>query len=339
MLLKVGELAKRSGLTVRTLHHFDQIGLLSPQARSEAGYRLYGRVDVARLHGIQALRQLGLSLKDIASMLAGDGATLPVIVARQIRALDHEISQTTDLRARLSLLMDRFNAGGQPDMADWLSSLEMVATYAKYFSTDEIKRIVGHWHEVEAEWPALVAEVRLMMEAGVPATDLAMQPLAQRWMGLIHHWLGGDFDLIDRWGRMVMLGPATHLKNTGPDLVLVRYVEQATEQRMARWLAHFSMADLSRFGWVPLHEWRALDQAVSALIQRATQPTAPEARALGQAADKLVRRVVGGDAALLQILATAMAVEPVLRAGMNLTPPVQAYLQQVRAQGLDPHVT
>lgn len=50
-LLKVGELARRTGLTVRTLHHFDQIGLLRPAGRSDAGYRLYGRDDEALLHG------------------------------------------------------------------------------------------------------------------------------------------------------------------------------------------------------------------------------------------------------------------------------------------------
>lgn len=48
MMLKVGELARRSGLTVRTLHHYDSIGLLKPSGRSDAGYRLYNRDDVAR---------------------------------------------------------------------------------------------------------------------------------------------------------------------------------------------------------------------------------------------------------------------------------------------------
>jgi DNA-binding transcriptional MerR regulator len=47
-MLKVGELAERAGLTVRTLHHYDSIGLLRPSARSDAGYRLYDRNDVAR---------------------------------------------------------------------------------------------------------------------------------------------------------------------------------------------------------------------------------------------------------------------------------------------------
>jgi DNA-binding transcriptional MerR regulator len=56
MLLNVGDLAKRCGLTVRMLHHYDAIGLLTPSARSNSGYRLYDKADIARLHQIQALR-------------------------------------------------------------------------------------------------------------------------------------------------------------------------------------------------------------------------------------------------------------------------------------------
>ena len=61
-MLKVGALAKRAGLTVRALHHYDAIGLLSPSARSDAGYRLYNRADIARLHQVQALRRFGMAL-------------------------------------------------------------------------------------------------------------------------------------------------------------------------------------------------------------------------------------------------------------------------------------
>lgn len=58
MLLKIGELATRTGLTVRTLHHYDNVGLLRPLARSDAGYHLYNRTDIERLHRIQALRRM-----------------------------------------------------------------------------------------------------------------------------------------------------------------------------------------------------------------------------------------------------------------------------------------
>ena len=294
---------------------------------------------MARLHGIQALRHLGLPLKQIGEMLTGDGADLPAIVARQVRALDHEIRQANDLRGRLQLMLDRFDRGGQPELADWLGSLALMATYARYFNPDEIKTLVGNWRSIEAEWPALLAEVKAMMARGVPPTDLAMQPLAHRWMGLIHHWLGGDFNLIDRWGRMYGQEPGAR-QTPGPDLATVRYVEQATELRLAHWRKHCTMAELSRFGWVRHEEWQALTAAVRRLIADGVDPAAPAALAVQANALALLLRTADGDAALLHKLGSAVAADPVLRAGSALAPEVRAYLQQVRdATGLDTDVT
>ena len=294
---------------------------------------------MARLHGIQALRHLGLPLKQIGEMLTGDGADLPAIVVRQVRALDHEIRQATDLRGRLQLMLDRFDRGGQPELADWLGSLALMATYARYLNPDEIETLVGNWRSIEAEWPALLAEVKAMMVRGVPPTDLAMQPLAHRWMGLIHHWLGGDFDLIDRWGRMYGQEPGAR-QTPGPDLSTVRYVEQATELRLAHWRKHCTMAELSRFGWVRHEEWQALTAAVRRLIADGVDPAAPAAGAVQANALALLLRTADGDAALLHKLGSAVAADPVLRAGSALAPEVRAYLQQVRdATGLDTDVT
>lgn len=324
--LKVGDLARRSGLTVRTLHHFDQIGLLQPSGRSAAGYRLYNRQDVARLHGIQALRHLGLPLKQIAGMLAGDGEALPQIVARQIRALDHEIAQATALRGRLALLVDKFSAGGQPEMGDWLDSLARMATYARYFSTDEIRTIVGNWRSVQAEWAPLVARVRALMDQGVPATDLQVQPLAQQWMGLIHHWLGGDFGLIERWGRMVLQEPGAR-PSDAPEPALVRYIEQATDLRLAAWRRHFTLAEMGCFQRVDAAQWAALAADAQDLMDAGVPGSAPAAQVLAGRLQGLVGQTVGHDPQRVRKMVSAMAAEPLLRAGALLPAPAQAYLK------------
>src|SRR4026209_262928 len=67
--MKVGELARRTGLTVRTLHHYDEIGLLKPSLHTDAGYRLYTAADVARLQQALSLRQLGFSLEEVCDCL------------------------------------------------------------------------------------------------------------------------------------------------------------------------------------------------------------------------------------------------------------------------------
>lgn len=119
-MLRIGELARRAGLTVRTLHHYDAIGLLRPSTRSEGGYRLYGKEDIARLPAIQALRHLGLSLEDIRRLLAeGGNATLPAILEQQMRALDRQLEQVRQLRERLSLLQSQLSDGHEPESGEW----------------------------------------------------------------------------------------------------------------------------------------------------------------------------------------------------------------------------
>src|SRR5437868_2364515 len=104
MQLKIGELARRSGLTVRTLHHYDAIGLLSHSGRSEGGYRLYSRKDVARLHQIQAIKQLGFSLTDVSEMLAGNKVDAVDLIRQQRLLLDRQLEHAGRLRDCLLLL-------------------------------------------------------------------------------------------------------------------------------------------------------------------------------------------------------------------------------------------
>ena len=66
---KVDELAKQTGLSVRTLHYYDEIGLLSPSQRTEAGHRLYTADDIVRLQQVKSLRHLGFTLKEIRDYL------------------------------------------------------------------------------------------------------------------------------------------------------------------------------------------------------------------------------------------------------------------------------
>jgi len=66
---RVGEVAASSALTVRSLHYYEEIGLVVASARTEAGHRLYSEDDVARLHRMLRLRELGLSLAEIANII------------------------------------------------------------------------------------------------------------------------------------------------------------------------------------------------------------------------------------------------------------------------------
>ncbi|GAA1091122.1 MerR family transcriptional regulator [Kitasatospora arboriphila] len=93
MNYSVGQVAAFAGVTVRTLHHYDRAGLLSPSGRSDAGYRLYGDADLARLQQILFYRELGIPLDGIAAILADpDANALQHLLDRQ-RRLGEEIAR------------------------------------------------------------------------------------------------------------------------------------------------------------------------------------------------------------------------------------------------------
>src|SRR6185295_6817914 len=163
---RIGEVAAATGLTVRTLHHYDEIGLLAPSGRSESGYRLYSPDDVARLHGIQALRQMGLPLAGIADVLGGRGAAPEAIIEQQMLALEREIERARHLRDQLGLIREQLATGGEPDVGDWLGVLESMATYGKYFSPQELRKIFADYAPLKEDWAELVEDVQAAMARG-----------------------------------------------------------------------------------------------------------------------------------------------------------------------------
>jgi MerR family transcriptional regulator, thiopeptide resistance regulator len=101
---KIGELAAATGLTVRTLHHYDDIGLLVASARSGGGHRLYSAEDVERLYRICLLRRLGLSLAEVRDALDDPAWDLPAAMARHRDELDRRLRATAQLQAQLNHL-------------------------------------------------------------------------------------------------------------------------------------------------------------------------------------------------------------------------------------------
>src|SRR5580658_414074 len=84
--LTVGRVAELAGVTVRTLHHYDEIGLVQPSARTAAGYRAYSAGDVERLREVLAYRRLGFGLREVAD-LVDDPSTDAVAHLRRLRGL------------------------------------------------------------------------------------------------------------------------------------------------------------------------------------------------------------------------------------------------------------
>lgn len=102
-MIKVGEVARLTGLPVRTIHYYEQRGLLEPAARSEAGYRLYGVEEVARLKFINRAKLLGLTLEEIRELvsLAAD-CNRGEIMPRLEEILEEKLDETERKMAELS---------------------------------------------------------------------------------------------------------------------------------------------------------------------------------------------------------------------------------------------
>lgn len=232
MMLKVAELAKRSGLTVRTLHHYDSIGLLTPTARSGTGYRLHQRADIARLHQIQALRRFGMSLSEIGTFLDHPDTPLSGILAQQITALDQQIEQATLLRTQLTQLQQQLVQGEEPELADGLNTLELMTMYDQYFSKEELSRLplFQSDKQQQGEWKTLVAQVRALMAQGMPPDDLRAQQLSRDWMTMLERDTAGDAGVAQRLGDMLRNEPAMQ-QESGITPNLTQYVSAAPSSR------------------------------------------------------------------------------------------------------------
>jgi len=115
----VGELAQQAGVSVRTLHHYEEIGLLTP-TRSAAGHRRYCESDVARLTEVVALRSLGLPLGEIRRCLHS-GEALAETLTRQLRELDLRVTRATALRDRLATVVAQIHSGRHLDGHDLMT--------------------------------------------------------------------------------------------------------------------------------------------------------------------------------------------------------------------------
>lgn len=104
-LLTVGQVADELGVTVRTLHHYDEIGLVEPSERSHAGYRLYTGADLQRLQHVVVYRRLGFALEEIGELLA-DGADVAAHLRRQREAVTARLVELDGLVAAIDKALE-----------------------------------------------------------------------------------------------------------------------------------------------------------------------------------------------------------------------------------------
>lgn len=123
---KVGELAAATGVTVRALHHYDELALLVPCDRTGSGHRLYAEEDVRRLYRILALRRLGFPLYEIASLLDEGGLSLADTVRRHLERVERDLAHQQELRQHLVHILDALDQSLEPSIDEFIDALEVM---------------------------------------------------------------------------------------------------------------------------------------------------------------------------------------------------------------------
>ena len=199
--LKVGALAREAGLTVRTLHHYEDIGLLLPRERTPAGHRLYGREEVRRLHQIASLRQLGLSLEEIREALDQPGASLEQVLALQIRRLRARIREEEALLTRLEHLAKRLEDRKEDvPLRDLVRSVGETVRLERYYTPEQLGTLERRARELGAEaiqdaqsrWEAVFTGFGQALRRGMGPDHPEVEALAREALGLIRRFTGGD---------------------------------------------------------------------------------------------------------------------------------------------------
>lgn len=204
MSYSVGEVAAFAGVTVKTLHHYDRAGLLSPSGRSHAGYRLYGDADLARLQQILFYRELGFSLDEIAGILKDPQANaLEHLRARQ-RELNEEIARLQRLaevaeqaievqQTGVSLTpQERFDVFGEI-IFDLSYATEARLKWADSAGQREaMARAAAHtkedWRQLMAEAAAWRGELLAAYDAGEPGDGQRAMDLAEKHRRYVTRW-------------------------------------------------------------------------------------------------------------------------------------------------------
>lgn len=335
MLLKIGQLARQSGLTVRTLHHYDAIGLLRPSGRADNGYRLYNRDDIARLHQIQALRRLGLSLEEAGALLAGENADIGAIVVQQIAQLNSQIENATLLRDRLQRLQEDFVTAAEPDLQEWLTTLELMAIFDQHLTPEETERWRAHARASRAEegrsWKELAEHIHGLIRARVPPASPEAQDCARRWMALVDPHLKRSPQLMLKMDALYRDQPDLQAA-AGMDHLLFDYVgEAAAHYRLALYARHLTPAQLDgmreRFLRHPNGLWVALCRELGGLMEEGVAPADPAVQQLCLRWRQLFDECYGSDPEVKARILHAQASDPQLMLGSVWDTPLRDYLQ------------
>ncbi|MDQ3818258.1 MAG: MerR family transcriptional regulator, partial [Acidobacteriota bacterium] len=212
-LMRAQEFAESAGVTVRTLHHYDRLGLLKPARHTPSGYRLYGERELARLQQIVTLKFIGLSLRQIKELLDRREFDLRTTLRLQREAVEEKRRQLDSclkaIKSAESLMSREGGANWQAfrriiEVINMQNDMEWMK---KYYTEEQLADLARRGtpevlERGEREWAALLKDVGDAIKEGVDPASERGQALAARWSKLIEEFTGGDSGILENLRRL-----------------------------------------------------------------------------------------------------------------------------------------
>ena len=232
--IKIGGLAKRTGVSVRTLHYYDEIGLLRPKTVTASKHRVYGSAELVRLQQIKSLRRLGFSLDEVRSCLDAPEFSPTRVIELHVKRLREQIAHEERLVTLLETLAAGYRTSSMKTADEFINIIEEITVIERSFTAEELAEIkergqklgAEHIRAVEAEWPQLIAQVRREMIEGTDPTSERMRPLATRWRELVREFTGGNPN-IERKVRAMYVEEPKRAEQNGLDPAMFEYIRKA----------------------------------------------------------------------------------------------------------------
>ncbi|MGB5899011.1 MAG: MerR family transcriptional regulator, partial [Geitlerinemataceae cyanobacterium] len=196
-LLKIGELAKQTGLSIRTLHYYDDIDLLSPSHRTEVGHRLYGDRDIIRLQQILSLRQLGFSLHEIRECLENPNFSLPRTIDLHLARLQEQMEVSRALFNQLSKIAKELETTQSVAVENLIEAIETISMTEQYFTPEQQTALTSRFQEQEHQWQEMLNLTRIARSKDPHLCSTLTRALANYWQQNMKYLIGGDLKIYE----------------------------------------------------------------------------------------------------------------------------------------------
>lgn len=243
MSLSVGQVARLTGVTVRTLHHYDAIGLLSPSERTPAGYRRYTEADLDRLRTIIGYRELDFPLDRIAAMLDDPDADIVSHMRRQHTLLTNRAGRIQRMIGALERLLEAhaMNYNLTPEereevWGDFRPEEYEAEAQERWGGSDSYRQSQARtkqytkddWLAIKREGAEINERLAALMTAGTPATSVEAMDLAEAHRQHISRWFYDcSYEIHRGLGQMYVDDPRFTATYEGVGEGFARYLRDA----------------------------------------------------------------------------------------------------------------